>query len=58
MQVNPATPDGGTLLTAAYLGEKGYGSFEAGILIVTYDTDRMTLVDAVKFENGEVSRNL
>ncbi len=58
VQVSPSTPDGGTLLTAAYLGEKGYGSFEAGILVVTYDTDRMTLVDAVKFENGEVSRNM
>ncbi len=58
VQVNPSAPDGGTLLTAAYLGEDGYGSFESGILLLTYDTDRMALVDVVKYENGQIDRNM
>ena len=42
-------PDGGSFLTALYIGKGGYSSIEPGMLIVTYDMDRMQPVDAIRY---------
>ena len=41
--------DGGSYMTALHIDKGGYFSVEPGILIVTYDTDRMESVSAVRY---------
>lgn len=47
LRASSREPDGGSFMTALYIGKGGYSSTDPGILIVTYDTDRMEAVDAV-----------
>ena len=42
-------PDGGSYMTALHIGNGGDYSYEPGMLIVTYDMDRMERVDAVRY---------
>ena len=42
-------PDGGSYMTALHIDKGGYFSVEPGMLIVTYDTDRMESVSAVRY---------
>ena len=46
-------PDGGSFMTAAYIANGGFSSAEPGLLIVTYDMDRMEPVDAVRYAFDE-----
>ena len=45
----PREPDGGSFMTALYIDKGGYSSTEPGMLVVTYDMDRMETVDAVRY---------
>lgn len=46
-------PDGGSLMTALYIDKGGFSTTEPGLLIVTYDADRMEVVDAVRYAFDE-----
>lgn len=58
LQVSSREPDGGSYMTVLYIGKGGgYSSFDPGMLVITYDTDRMEAVDAVLFRfdgRGEI----
>lgn len=47
--VSSHEPDGGSYMAALYLDNSFYGSFDPGMLIVTYDMDRMEPVGAVRY---------
>ncbi len=49
LQVSSREPDGGSYMTALHIGSGGYSSAEPGIMIVTYDMDRMEPADAVRY---------
>ena len=49
LHVSSREPDGGSYMTALHIGNGGSFSFEPGMLVVTYDMDRMERVDAVRY---------
>ena len=49
LQVSSREPDGGSYMTALHIENGGYSSTEPGMLIITYDTDRMQSVAAVRY---------
>lgn len=49
LHVSSREPDGGSYMTALYIGSGGVFSYEPGMLVVTYDMDRMERVDAVRY---------
>lgn len=53
LRVSSREPDGGSFMTAMYIGKGGFSSIEPGILVVSYDSDRMETVDAVRFYSGD-----
>lgn len=52
-QVSSREPDGGSYMTALHIDKGGYFSVEPGMLIVTYDIDRMEPVAAVRYAFDE-----
>ena len=49
LHVSSREPDGGSYMTALHIGNGGVFSYEPGMLVVTYDMDRMERVDAVRY---------
>ncbi len=49
LRASTREPDGGSFMTALYIDKGGYSSIEPGILAVSYDSDRMEPVDAVRY---------
>ena len=49
VHVSSREPDGGSFMTALYIDTGGYYSVDPGMLIITYDTDRMEPVSAVRY---------
>ena len=49
LRVSPRKPDGGSFMTALYIDKGGYSSVEPGLLVITYDADRMAAADAVRY---------
>ena len=49
LRASTREPDGGSFMTALYIDKGGYSSIEPGILAVSYDSDRMETVDAVRY---------
>lgn len=49
LRASSKEPDGGSYMTAVHIANGGYSSTEPGLLIVTWDTDRMQPVDAVRY---------
>ena len=49
LHVSSREPDGGSYMTALYIGSGGAFSYEPGMLVVTYDMDRMERVDTVRY---------
>ncbi len=49
LRVSSREPDGGSFMTALYIGKGGFSSVEPGMLVVSYDMDRMETVDAVRY---------
>ncbi len=53
LHVSSREPDGGSYMTALHIGNGGAFSYEPGMLVVTYDMDRMERVDAVRYAFDE-----
>ena len=49
LHVSSREPDGGSYMTALHIDNGGVFSYEPGMLVVTYDMDRMERVDAVRY---------
>ena len=49
LHVSSREPDGGSYMTALYIDSGGVFSYEPGMLVVTYDMDRMERVDTVRY---------
>ena len=49
LKTSSREPDGGSFLTAVYIDKGGFSAVEPGILVVSYDMDRMETVDAVHY---------
>ena len=49
LRASTREPDGGSYMTALHIGKGGFFSVGPGMLIVTYDTNRMEPVDAVRY---------
>ncbi|MBR6088322.1 MAG: hypothetical protein IKP86_00215, partial [Anaerolineaceae bacterium] len=49
LRVSSREPDGGSFMTALYIDQGGYSSIDPGLLVVTYDTDRMETISAVRY---------
>ncbi len=46
---SPRVPDGGSYMTALHIDKGGRFSMDPGILVVSYDVSRMTVIDAVRY---------
>ena len=53
LQVSSHEPDGGSYMTVLHIDSGGYFSFEPGMLIITFDTDRMEPVSAIRYAFDE-----
>ena len=53
LHVSSREPDGGSYMTALHIDNGGVFSYEPGMLLVTYDMDRMERVDAVRYAFDE-----
>ena len=51
--VSSREPDGGSYMTALHIENGGFSSMEPGMLIITYDTDRMQSVAAIRYAFDE-----
>ena len=49
LRASSREPDGGSFMTALYINKGGFSSIEPGMLVVTYDVDRMETVDALRY---------
>lgn len=49
LHVSSREPDGGSYMTALYIDNGGVFSYDPGMLVVTYDMDRMERVDTVRY---------
>ena len=49
LHVSSREADGGSYLTALHINRGGYFSTEPGMMVVTFDMDRMEKVDAIRF---------
>ena len=49
LRASSREPDGGSFMTAVYIDKGGFYSVDPGILIVSYDMDRMETADAVHY---------
>lgn len=48
IHVSPKEPDGGSFMTALYIGNGGYALKEQGMMIAAYDMDRMEKITAIR----------
>lgn len=48
IHVSPKEPDGGSFMTALYIGNGGYALTEPGMMVTAYDMDRMEKITAVR----------
>ena len=53
LQVSAREPDGGSYMTALHIDSGGYFSFEPGMVIITFDADRMEPVTAIRYAFDE-----
>ena len=53
IHVSSREPDGGSYMTALHIDNGGVFSYDPGMLVVTYDMDRMERVDAVRYAFDE-----